>query len=113
MFLTLPDMLTASVHYILQVDMFHSVLHLLLQQVPPHQNGSAKSAKSQKNAEEQNTSSGEDTEDEEETMSEMFMNSDCKLLIEKMTMYMYQRWRLSCFELILLKLCILKHTFFF
>nr|XP_022304299.1 deleted in lung and esophageal cancer protein 1-like isoform X2 [Crassostrea virginica] len=60
------------------VDMFHSVLHLLLQQVPPHQNGSAKSAKSQKNAEEQNTSSGEDTEDEEETMSEMFMNSDLK-----------------------------------
>ena len=87
MFLTLPDMLTASVPYILQVDLFHSVLHLLLQQVPPHQNGSAKSAKSQKNAEEQNTSSGEDTEDEEETMSEMFMNSDCKLFIQKMIKY--------------------------
>ena len=83
MFLTLHviDMFTASLLYILQVDLFHSVLHLLLQQVPPHQNGSAKSAKSQKNAEEQNTSSGEDTEDEEETMSEMFMNSDCKLFI--------------------------------
>ena len=87
LFLTLHDMFAAYLHYtcILQVDMFHSVLHLLLQQVPPHQNGSAKSAKSQKNAEEQNTSSGEDTEDEEETMSEMFMNSDCKLFIQKMT----------------------------
>ncbi|XP_056008414.1 deleted in lung and esophageal cancer protein 1-like isoform X2 [Ostrea edulis] len=62
------------------VDMFHSVLHLLLQQVPPYnENGSAKSAKSRKQSmEEPNSSSGEETEDDEETMSEMFMNSDMK-----------------------------------
>uniref|UniRef100_A0A8W8MX88 Deleted in lung and esophageal cancer protein 1 n=1 Tax=Magallana gigas TaxID=29159 RepID=A0A8W8MX88_MAGGI len=61
------------------VDMFHSVLHLLLQQVPPHnENGSAKSAKSHKRGEEDNSSSGEETEEEEETMSEMFLNSDMK-----------------------------------
>lgn len=70
---------------ILQVDMFHSVLHLLLQQVPPHnENGSAKSAKSQKRGEEDNSSSGEETEEEEETMSEMFLNSDSKLFKSKM-----------------------------
>ncbi|XP_061179869.1 deleted in lung and esophageal cancer protein 1-like isoform X2 [Saccostrea echinata] len=61
------------------VDIFHSVLHLLLQQVPPYNgNGSAQSAKSQKQSQEQNSSSGEETEEDEETMSEMFMNSDLK-----------------------------------
>lgn len=74
---------------ILQVDMFHSVLHLLLQQVPPHnENGSAKSAKSHKRGEEDNSSSGEETEEEEETMSEMFLNSDSKLFKWKMFLHL-------------------------
>ncbi|KAK3108686.1 hypothetical protein FSP39_013370 [Pinctada imbricata] len=59
------------------VNDFHSVLHLLLQQVPPYdEEGSAKSNKGDRKRE--GSLLIGDTEDDEETMSEIILNNDMK-----------------------------------